>query len=90
MGERFRQHVLPEDAFAGIAVDQYLGENPETDEALEYTLRKSADILEGRDGGYHPRQVDQVRGFVQAMIGFPRQSAQDNIRRMNRPTRSGK
>lgn len=88
--ERFKQGVLPVDDFAEIAVDSHLNSVEGVDDVLADTLRESGRILATEREGHHPRQLDNVRGFLTAMIGFPTDIQQDNIRKMNRPTRSGK
>lgn len=86
--EKYRQMVLPEDDFAGIAVEQHILENPDAPEHSHDALKESARMLE--HGGYRDDAMDRVRGFLTGMIGFGKQESQDKIRRMNRPTRSGK
>lgn len=72
--ERFKQSVLPIDDFAEIAVDSHLKGVEEVDDVLADTLRESGRILARERDGYHPRQLDNVRGFLTAMIGFPKDS----------------
>lgn len=62
------QAILPDDYFAHEAVEQYILENPLIDPLLVDSLRLSAYYL-GK-GELHPRQLDNVRGFLTAIIGF--------------------
>lgn len=63
-----KQAILPDDYFAHEAVEQFILENPLIDPLLEDSLRQSADYLGA--GELHPRQLDNVRGFLTAIIGF--------------------
>lgn len=62
------QTVLPDDYFAHEAVEQYIRDNPDIDPMLEESLRLSAYYV-GK-GELHPRQMDNVKGFLTAIIGF--------------------
>lgn len=63
-----KQLALPDDFFAPEAVGRFIKENPLIDPMLEYSLRESGRVLATRSE--HPRQLENVRGFLKAIIGF--------------------
>lgn len=66
--EKYRQAIIPEDSFAPEAVNQYLAENPDSDDVLTTALVESARLLV--EGQIHPREQVMIRQFLVAMIGF--------------------